>query len=289
MKRERSILITGLARNVGKNLHFEIIRIENEMKKFFNSIHFFIIESDSNDNTQAVLENLKKTKDNFDYQCLGQLDRTYPNRIERLTFCRNAYVQEIRENKIYKRTEFIVVIDFDLKNNRLNLDALENLMNRNDWDGLFVNQTGLYYDIYALRKQGWVEKDCFIEYQQLKQKYKPRRAKEIAIWSKMIKIPKYSNLISVDSAFGGLGLYRKNLFLEHDYTSNSNDYFESEHVIFHKKIKEVTGALFIVPNLTNFSWGPHNLSKFKILRFLDRSTSLKSLQGIRSFIRKALP
>jgi hypothetical protein len=96
-------------------------------------------------------------------------------------------------------------------------------------------------------------------------------------------------MISVDSAFGGLGLYRKNLFLEHDYTSNSNDYFESEHVVFHKKIKEAQGTLLIVPNLTNFSWGPHNLSKFKIFRFLDRSTNLKSLQGIRSFIRKALP
>ena len=289
MNKDRSVLVTGLARNVAKHLHTEIIKIETEMKKIFDSINFFIIESDSNDGTEEVLKNLKKIKANFDYRCLGQLDRTYPSRIERLTFCRNAYVREIRENEIYKRTDFIVVIDFDLKNNRLNLDALENLITRNDWNGLFANQTGFYYDIYALRKTGWVEKDCFIEYQQLKQKYKPRRAKEIAIWSKMLKIPLSSNLIDVDSAFGGLGLYRKNLFLEHDYTIKSNNYFESEHVVFHKKIKKVRGALFIVPNLTNFSWGPHNLSKFKILRFLDRSTNLKSLQGIRSFIRKALP
>ncbi len=289
MNKDRSVLVTGLARNVAKHLHIEIIKIENEIKKVFNSVNFLIIESDSNDDTLEVLENLKRAKNNFDYRCLGQLNRTYPNRIERLTLCRNTYVQEIRENKMYSKTEFIMVIDFDLKNNRLNLTVLNDLIDRNDWSGLFANQTGSYYDIYALRKKGWVEKDCFSEYQQLKKSYEPDRAKEIAIWSKMIKISKTTKMISVDSAFGGLGLYRKNLFLEHDYASDSNDYFESEHVVFHKKIKELQGTLLIVPNLTNFSWGPHNLSKFKVLRFLDRSTNLKSLQGIRSFIRKALP
>ena len=289
MNKDRSVLVTGLARNVAKHLHIEIIKIENEVKKVFNSVNFLIIESDSNDDTLEVLKNLKKTKNNFNYLCLGELDRTYPNRIERLTLCRNTYVQEIRENKMYSKTEFIMVIDFDLKNNRLNLTVLKDLINRNDWSGLFANQTGFYYDIYALRKKGWVEKDSFIEYRQLKENYNPEKAKEIAIWSKMIKISKYAKMISVDSAFGGLGLYRKNLFLEHDYTSNSDDYFESEHVVFHKKIRELQGTLLIVPKLTNFSWGPHNLSKFKILRFLDRSTNIKSLQGIRSFIRKALP
>lgn len=289
MNKDRSVLVTGLARNVAKHLHIEIIKIENEVKKVFNSVSFLIIESDSNDGTLEVLENLKKTKNNFNYRCLGQLDRTYPNRIERLTLCRNTYVQEIRKNKMYSKTEFIMVIDFDLKNNRLNLTVLKDLINRNDWSGLFANQTGFYYDIYALRKKGWVEKDSFIEYRQLREIYKPEKAKEIAIWSKMIKISKYAKMISVDSAFGGLGLYRKNLFLEHDYSSESNYYLESEHVAFHKKIKELQGKLLIVPSLTNFSWGPHNLSKFRVFRFLDRYTNLKSLQGIRRFIRKALP
>ena len=289
MNKDRSVLVTGLARNVAKHLHIEIIKIENELKKVFNLVNFLIIESDSNDDTLEVLENLKKTKNNFNYRCLGQLDRTYPNRIERLTLCRNTYVQEIRENKMYSKTEFIMVIDFDLKNNRLNLTVLKDLIDKNNWSGLFANQTGSYYDIYALRKKDWVEKDCFSEYRQLKKRYKPEKAKEIAIWSKMIKISKTAKMISVDSAFGGLGLYRKNLFLEHDYSNDSNDYFESEHVAFHKKIKELQGTLLIVPSLTNFSWGPHNLSKFKVFRFLDRSTNLKSLQGIRSFIRKALP
>ena len=115
MNKDRSVLVTGLARNVAKHLHIEIIKIENEIKKVFNSVNFLIIESDSNDDTLEVLENLKKTKDNFNYRCLGLLDRTYPNRIERLTLCRNTYVQEIRENEMYNKTEFIMVIDFDLK------------------------------------------------------------------------------------------------------------------------------------------------------------------------------
>ena len=90
------------------------------------------------------------------------------------------------------------------------------------WSGLFANQSGLYYDIYALRSRGWCEVNCFEEYEFLSNQYGRKIAKEIAIWSKMKRIAKKSALIEVDSAFGGLGIYRTNVF-------NSFDHFYIKH------------------------------------------------------------
>jgi hypothetical protein len=116
----------------------------------------------------------------------------------------------------------------------------------------------------------------------------PQDAKELAIWSKMKKIRKSSPLIPVDSAFGGLGIYRKDVFMNFDYSLPPEHLHESEHVSLHKKIRDSNGLLFIVPKMTNFSWGTHNLSSYKLLRMLDRASNRKCFKIIRSFVRKLL-
>ncbi len=165
---------------------------------------------------------------------------------------------------------------------------LHDWLKLSNWAALFTNQRGLYYDIYALRKQGWCESDCFQEYNKLLKFLNPADAKEKAIWSKMVKIRRNSKPIRVESAFGGLGIYKKEIFLKFDYSPRSNSFLESEHVILHNKIDESFGELFILPNLTNFSWNPHNLARFKLFRKLNNLTDTSSLIRIRKFIRKRL-
>ena len=46
-----NVLVTGLARDVAKHIPKEIMRLEIELKKIFNSVNFFIVESDSSDET----------------------------------------------------------------------------------------------------------------------------------------------------------------------------------------------------------------------------------------------
>jgi hypothetical protein len=284
----KSILVTGIARDVARILPNELNRIEKEMESIFNSVNFLVIESDSKDNTTTVLNEIKNQKNNFNYISLGKIESSLPNRIERLAFCRNIYVKEIRDNKLYKYIDFIAIVDFDIKNNRLNLKVVKKLISGDGWDAIFANQTGFYYDIYALRKKGWVENDCFVEYKKLSMSTSPQDAKELAVWSKMKKIRKNSPLIPVDSAFGGLGIYRKNVFMNFDYSLPHQQVHESEHVSLHKKITDSNGLLFIVPNMTNFSWNTHNLSCFKLLRILDQASNRKGLRTIRSFARKLL-
>ena len=280
--------MTGLARDVAKFLPRELNRIEKELNDIFEIVNFLIIESDSKDNTEKVLEDIKNERNNFNYKSLGVIESVLPNRIQRLAFCRNVYVKEMRENKLYKDVDFVAVVDFDIKNNRLRLNELKKLIGEQSWDAIFANQTGRYYDIYALRKKGWVENDCFADYKKFLMSMSSQDAKELAIWSKMRKIGKNSPLIPVDSAFGGLGIYRQNIFMNFDYSLLNEQIHESEHVSLHKKITDSNGLLFIVPNMTNFSWSAHNLSSFKLLRMLDQASNRKSFKIIRGFARKLL-
>ena len=288
MIKNKSILVTGIARNVAKIIPREVIRIEKEMENIFEEVNFLVIESDSIDNTTKVLNEIKNEKNNFNYKSLGKIETSIPNRIQRLAFCRNAYVKEIRENKLYKDVDFIAIVDFDIKNNRLKLNQLKKLISECSWSAIFANQTGLYYDIYALRKKGWVDNDCFTEYRKFSISMSTQDAKERAIWSKMKKIKKGSPLIPVDSAFGGLGIYRKNVFMNFDYSLLPKRLHESEHVSLHKKITDSNGLLFIAPNMTNFSWGTNNLSRFKLFRMLDQTTNRKGFKIIRSFARNLI-
>ncbi len=288
MIKNKSILVTGIARNVAKIIPREVTRIEKEMKKIFEEVYFLVIESDSIDNTMKVLNEIKNEKNNFNYKSLGKIEINLPNRIQRLAFCRNAYVNEVRENKLYKDVDFVAIIDFDIKNNRLKLNQLKKLISECSWSAIFANQTGLYYDIYALRKKGWVDNDCFAEYRKFSINMSAQDAKELAIWSKMKKIKKGSPLIPVDSAFGGLGIYRKNVFMNFDYSLLPKKLHESEHVSLHKKITDSNGLLFIAPNMTNFSWGTNNLSRFKLFRMLDQASNRKGFKTIRGFARKLL-
>jgi hypothetical protein len=285
---KKSILVTGLARDVAKFLPRELNRIEKELNDIFEIVNFLIIESDSKDNTEKVLEDIKNERNNFNYKSLGVIESILPNRIQRLAFCRNEYVKEMRENKLYKDVDFVAIVDFDIKNNRLRLNELKKLIGEHSWDAIFANQTGRYYDIYALRKKGWVENDCFADYKKFLMSMSSQDAKELAIWSKMKKIRKNSPLIPVDSAFGGLGIYRQNVFMNFDYSLLNEQIHESEHVSLHKKITDSNGLLFIAPNMTNFSWSAHNLSSFKILRMLDQASNRKGFKIIRSFARKLL-
>ena len=284
-----TLLVTGLARDCGKHIAKEILRMESHALKIFARVNFFIVESDSVDNTVSILAQITKQKSNVQYLSLGKLSTKLPGRIDRLRNCRNQYVSFIRQRPKEEKSDFIIVVDFDIKNRALNLSPLLNLTSGDWWDGLFVNQKGPYYDIYALRKENWVEGDCFKRCRELARQMPFKKAKKKAIWSQMRRIPIDEELIAVDSAFGGLGVYRSRVFERFDYKLPSEtDIGESEHVSLHKKIVDSGGRLFIVPAMTNFSYSPHNLAAYDIFRRIDGVLKARILKGFRRRARKLL-
>lgn len=290
MDKSRNLLIVGLARNVEEVLPRGISRLSSVLSTYYGAVEFHIVESDSTDQTVLVLRELSSKIPGLSYECLGDLQRKIPDRIERLRYCRNRYIDFYRKNP--KRFSEIMVVDFDIQNNRLKKDSIIKVFSDElSWDALFANQTGRYFDIFALREEEWCPRDCMAEVWELVESGTSKeRAKEIAIWSRMKRIPKTSKAIEVDSAFGGLAIYKSWIFDQFDYSTEMTPIGpqESEHVPLHYKVRRAGGHLYIHPRLNNFAWNPHNLSSFKALRRLDQLSNSALLQGFRSRFRRLL-
>ena len=80
-----------------------------------------------------------------------------------------------------------------------------------------------------------------------------------AVYSRMIEIGEADDWIEVDSAFGGLGIYKID-FLRGLRYKGLNDHGEElcEHVPFHKAIKANGGRIFINPSLINAELTDHS-------------------------------
>ena len=64
-------------------------------------------------------------------------------------------------------------------------------------------------------------------------------------------MPKKLGLIEVDSAFGGLGIYKKEAFISATYIGSEDGKDICEHVPFHRSLKKKGYRLFINAALTN--------------------------------------
>ena len=284
------LLVTGLARNAAETLPKEVRRLLRVTSKFYDEVFFHIVESDSSDKTVAVLGELGSQIPNFSYQNLGQLQLKFPHRIERLRHCRNSYVEFFRQQK--HGFDHILVVDFDIRNRKFDYESMEKILSeKSKWDALFVNQTGRYFDIFALREKDWCPTDCMFEVEALIKSGSSREAaKEKAIWEKMKKIPNSSKLIEVDSAFGGMGIYKSWIFdrFNYDFESTPIAPEESEHVALHFKARAAGARLFIHPGFNNFAWSPHNLASFRALRRLDYLSKRPLWRGVRRKLRSLL-
>ena len=128
------VLVTGLARDCGNHLAQEILRIEKHALEIFTAVDFFVVESDSIDNTEKVLLQINSKKRNVQYLSLGKLANKIPGRIDRLRYCRNHYVNFIRQNIAEDKPDFVMVVDLDIKNRALELHPLAKLMSESGWE-----------------------------------------------------------------------------------------------------------------------------------------------------------
>ena len=265
------ILIVGLARNCEVAIEHEILKINSAFSKA-KTINFLIIESDSDDRTVATLEKLSKNN-NFEFITLGSLRNQYPKRTERIAVCRNRYLEELRTRNEYNDIDYVVVADLDGVNSELTASAVESCWNLSeDWDACFANQSKAYYDIWALRHKTWCPNDCWQTYRFLQSNGVGKfSALEAAVYSRMISINDNNDPIEVDSAFGGLGIYKKSAILLGEYVGiDGNNEEICEHVQLHKFIRDKNMRLYIVPSLINCGWNEHSNNLRVTARFKAR-------------------
>jgi len=281
-KLDFSLLVTGTIRNGEATLLKEFIKT-SKATKLFTNVSYFLVESDSTDKTLEVLESLKTKYFKFNYVSLGSLSEQIPEQYNRIRYCRNVYVDYIRNLNESNRPKFVLVLDLDGMNSALSSKSIQSCFLRDDWDAVISNQTFGYYDILALRHDNWQENDWRdthhyykaninrVEFSKLKVINKFKKfiqldfAEYMAIYSKMVRIPRSTPWISVNSGFGGAAIYKSEVFLKFDYTKEFETR-ETDHVTLHRKLIRSGGKIFINPKFINSHFNTYNLNRYFIIR-----------------------
>ena len=154
------ILLVGTISNVASTIERELKVILRALGSFKN-IEIFLVESDSSDNTLEVLRKIQKKDSRLTFISKGHLRQQFPNRIERIAYCREVYVEFVKNNYQARRWSFIAVADIDGMNFKLSKKGIKSCFDAKlEWDGIMANQRYGYYDIYALRHADWSSCNC---------------------------------------------------------------------------------------------------------------------------------
>lgn len=274
---EKPVLVVGIVKDIEKTLKSDLKRIGMAFS-FFKEIHWFLVESDSSDKSQQTLLEMKEINKYFDFISIKIPVNSYNLRTERLAMARNKYLAHIRDHIDPIEFPYIVIADFNLLNNKLSMESVISSWSRTDWDVVTANQSSRYYDIWALRHPLWSPNDCWEQHEFLKKYIKtPEIVNSYSLRSRMIKIPKDSEWIVVDSAFGGLAIYRSSFLLKDVNYEGKNDdgNMICEHIPFNRKIKELGARIFINTSLINAHYTDHSrrmtifFSFIRLVRYLN--------------------
>ncbi len=255
------VFITGCARNIGQHLATSL-NFLIQLRNLFNSTEsvICIIENDSTDNTKEILANYKRVQQNFYVFSLDGLSKYKPRRTDRLGYCRNFAVSFAQ---LYTNIDYFIAVDLDNVLTEETLQAIPKCFEvQQHWDALFANSMPKYYDIWALRSnQLGLTYDCWdaISHDlQEGQSFPLVKEKYVKQYQKFIAPS--DNLIPVESAFNGLGIYRFNTIKNCTYIGirsicEFNRPIDKchteccEHVSFHEGMIGAGCKLFIAPFL----------------------------------------
>ena len=240
--RGKSIVFLCCARDCGSQLKHSV----NELLKIaslFEQFQFYVFENDSRDSTLALLKELAATSPMQIFSESG-LDKIFPVRTERLSYCRN----QLLRNAAKHRFDYVVVADLDGVITRLEQTEFLSCFVNDAWDGCFPGAREKYYDLWALRHPSIMPSD----YNQMMNKLpfvigEDNAQLLSAIPARNLEFEKFHHWLEVESAFGGLALYRASVFSKGRYYGMEDHKEVCEHVPFHRSLKNAGAKLYINP------------------------------------------
>lgn len=234
------VIVVGCARNIETYLSGTKEKLEM-IKGLFKSTVIYIYENDSNDKTLEILKQWES--ENF-INLISE--KNVPGlRTERLAHGRNILYNKAMEHNF----DYLIVMDLDNVNMDLSSDGIKSCFNIEEkWAAVCANQTGNYYDIWALRTyDDWMPFDCWycVNAEKKSQKY--------CVASRYKNVPSNSKPIKVKSAFGGFVIYDKKYLGNCTYGNGLYDDGNElcEHVTFNQCILDNGGEIYINPALIN--------------------------------------
>jgi len=251
---ESEILLAGPVRNASGQIANDIEKILLSLGQF-KKVHCFIVESDSSDDTLLRLEEISKRFNNFSFVSVGQLSKKLPKRTDRIAYCRNMIIDAVKEDLKYQNIDYIAMADLDGMNGLVTPEKIAQCWEVDEpWDVITANQLGEYYDIWGLSHPYWNPMDCWEQKRQLENILGNDMAQNIAVVCKQSPINPRADLIEVDSAFGGLGIYTCESFLAGRYAGTDDQaggIDVADHIPFHRDLRQKGFRIFINPALIN--------------------------------------
>lgn len=237
--KQTTIVFGGTIRDVEKYIETSLQNIDRCGQKF-KDYSVILYENDSKDRTRSILQALKRPN----YHYIFEDSVKEPHRTERLARGRNKILDKLREINQNDAYEYFVMIDLDdVNSSGMFVETIESCFQVQNWDVLTGNQSNRYYDLWALRKKHDMEYDCW---KKVKEHSDDPDAIEKYVYSKFPNYP-VGQLLEVDSAFGGIAIYRIRAIPDScNYIGLYDDgNLQCEHVPFHKCIKDNGGSIFI--------------------------------------------
>ena len=231
-----------------------VAHLRAQLQAIFKRVHIVIVESDSSDRTVDQCLHLRRNGLISQFFSLGSIADKHPFRSDRIAQARNFGLIQAQH---YFRVDFYAFADLDQLNLSLTSSGIASCFRYDSWNGFLCNQRGRYYDIWALRHPVWCPSDCWSDYSRLSRSIGPRLARWMSVGARQIRIPVDSPPISVQSAFGGFGIYRADVCFPNWKGVDDSGRQVCEWVNFNKCIGE---GLFINPAMTNEGPPEHYVS-----------------------------
>lgn len=233
---------------------------------------FVFVENDSTDGTARALTQFCARHTKSRLLSLDGIGAAISARTVRLAMARNAIVATTRQWKAVQDFDTLMMLDLDAVNARpwpvdVVCDAIASVHRGDELVGVFANQLNSHYDLWALREPTLCPGDIWEDTFDLTmaEDLDDQAAFERAVVPRMLCLPPDAPALEVQSAFGGLGIYRLSALRSNPLpycgetvkVISRNEpwrvmrWQRCEHVNFHAGLRLAGGRLVIRPDLIN--------------------------------------
>ncbi|MDC8786921.1 glycosyltransferase [Roseateles koreensis] len=251
VKQQRMVFV-GCARQCAANIGRSVAKLA-QLGQAFSSYKIIIFENDSSDGTPAAIMALAEK---FPIELISEpgLGAKLQERTARLAYARNRLL----ERALTEASDYICFADLDGPvGDEFPSEAgfLSNFQKSACWDAVMPVNAGMYYDIWALRHPVLCPTDFMTLGTELDAALGRPLAVHFAASYLQVDWRGMTGWLPVDSAFGGMAIYKASAFSNARYTGILDGREVCEHVPLHQAMRRQGMALYVNPAFVVASHG----------------------------------
>ena len=242
--RRQKLAIVAICRNAMPHLR-NTLALVDELAGLWRDCSLYVFENDSTDETAAVLDDFAiRQWVTIEHDTLGGVDSRgfEPERTERLAKCRTRCQDWVRQNAA--DANYVMVLDTD-PHGGFSVDGVLNSL------GWFCEMLGesfhrrepgamASHSLFVRKEEAGYGVAAYDAWAARLNHFEDRREHQ---WFHLLMPPVGSSPIPMNSAFGGLCLYRRDAYLAGVYEGG-----DCEHVFLHRSMQRAGYQLFLNPS-----------------------------------------